>query len=69
MVSSVVISSDKEELAGKSSASPAICITEDVLSRGLPNLVPNNKTGLIKASKNMVVPSYTLYVDDIMIFF
>lgn len=69
MVSCVVISSDKEELAGKSSASPAICITEDVFSRGLPNLVPNNKTRMIKATKNMVVPSYTLYVDDIMIFF
>ncbi|XP_058783229.1 uncharacterized protein LOC131657895 [Vicia villosa] len=44
------------------------CIAEDVLSRGITNLVNTNSVNLIKANKHTLVPSHTLFADDIMIF-
>lgn len=44
------------------------CLTEDVLSRGLSHLVAYNRLKLIKACRNVLIPSHTLYVDDIMLF-
>ncbi|XP_058742694.1 uncharacterized protein LOC131615239 [Vicia villosa] len=44
------------------------CLAEEVLSRGISNLVENNLINLIKATKTAFVPSHTLYADDIMIF-
>lgn len=44
------------------------CIVEDVLSRGLTQLVSNNRIKLIKSTRDTFVPSHTLYADDIMLF-
>ncbi|XP_058734177.1 uncharacterized protein LOC131605902 [Vicia villosa] len=44
------------------------CIAEDVLSRGITNLVNNDKINNIKANRSHFVPSHTLFADDIMIF-
>lgn len=44
------------------------CIGEDVLSRGISNLVKTNQINLIKANRSCFVPSHTLFEDDIMIF-
>ncbi|XP_058757247.1 uncharacterized protein LOC131630489 [Vicia villosa] len=45
------------------------CLAEDVLSRGLTELVSNNKLNLIQANRNCCVPSHTFFADDIMIFY
>lgn len=45
-----------------------VFLAEDILSRGLSNLVSDNKIKLIKVSKHMFFPSHTLYVDDILLF-
>lgn len=44
------------------------CIVEDVLNRGISNLVHTNQLNLIRAKKYCMVPSHTLFADDIMIF-
>lgn len=44
------------------------CIAEDVLNRCLSKLESNNKIKLIKAYRSMMVPSHTLYADEIMLF-
>lgn len=43
-------------------------IAEDVLSRGIINLLNSNSINLTKANKNCLVPSHTLFADNIMIF-
>ncbi|KAI5447197.1 hypothetical protein KIW84_014883 [Lathyrus oleraceus] len=43
-------------------------ICEDVLSRGLSQLVANNRLKLSKACMNVSIPSHTLYIDDILLF-
>lgn len=44
-------------------------LVEEVLSRGIINLVANKQISLIKGSRHIMVPSHTLYPYDIMIFF
>ncbi|PNY03410.1 ribonuclease H [Trifolium pratense] len=44
------------------------CLAEEVLSRGISNLVQEGKIELIKGSRNSTVPSHCLYADDIMVF-
>ncbi|GAU31744.1 hypothetical protein TSUD_146310 [Trifolium subterraneum] len=43
-------------------------LAEEVLSRGISNLVQEGKIELIKGSRNSPVPSHCLYADDIMVF-
>lgn len=43
-------------------------IVEDVLSRGITNLVNTNKVNLINANMSCMLHSHTLFVYDIMIF-
>lgn len=45
------------------------CISEDVLSRGIENLVEQGKLDFIRGSRSIQVPSRLLYPDDIMNFF
>lgn len=44
------------------------CIAEDVLSRNITKLVQQGKIELIKGTRSVQIPSYSLYADDIMIF-
>lgn len=44
------------------------CTTEDVLSRGISNLVHTNQMNLIRANKSCMLPSHTLFANDVMIF-
>lgn len=44
------------------------CIAEDVLSRNISKLVEQGKLNLIKGTRNVPIPSHSLYADDIMIF-
>jgi len=44
------------------------CIAEEVLSRGISNLVDDGKLDLIKVSRHSYVPSHVLYANDIMVF-
>lgn len=44
------------------------CILEDVLNRGLYKLVFESKIKLMKASRNLKVPSHIFYADDIILF-
>ncbi|PNX72820.1 ribonuclease H, partial [Trifolium pratense] len=44
------------------------CLAEDVLSRSIFKLVADGKLDLIKATRNVNVPSHTFYADDLMIF-
>ncbi|GAU47353.1 hypothetical protein TSUD_190190 [Trifolium subterraneum] len=44
------------------------CLAEEVLSRGISNLVHEGKIDLIKGSRNSTVPSHCLYADDVMVF-
>lgn len=43
------------------------CIVENVLSRDITKLVLNNNVKLLKASKNVTVPSHTIYTNDIIL--
>lgn len=45
------------------------CLAEEALSRGLTDLVSNNKLNLIQAKRICLVPSHTLFADDIMVFY
>lgn len=45
-----------------------LCLAEDVLSRGIYDLVSKGKLDLIKSTKSVQMPSHTLYADDIMVF-
>lgn len=44
-------------------------LAEDVLIRALSNLVEESKVLPMKGTRNVQVPTHTLYVDDIMFFF
>lgn len=44
------------------------CLVEDVLSRDLATLDASNDLKCIKVSRNVSIPSHTLYADDIMLF-
>jgi hypothetical protein len=44
------------------------CLAEDVLSRGISQLVIDGKLELLKGSRTSQVPSHCLYADDIMVF-
>lgn len=44
------------------------CIAEDVLNRGITNLVNEGKVELIKSSRHQHIPSHTLYAEDVMVF-
>jgi len=44
------------------------CLAEYVLSRSISKLVEKGKVELIKASRNVSLPSHSLYVDDIMVY-
>lgn len=44
------------------------CLAEDVLSKGISNLVLQGKVELVKGTRNFHVPSHTLYADDVMVF-
>ncbi|XP_024636247.1 uncharacterized protein [Medicago truncatula] len=44
------------------------CIAEDVLSRSISKLVEDGKLDLIQASRNVSLPSHSLYADDIMVY-
>ena len=44
------------------------CIAEEVLSRGISNLVDEGKVYLIKASRHANIPSHCFYADDLMVF-
>lgn len=43
------------------------CIAEEVLSRGILDLVAQGKLSQMQASRNNLVPSHCLYADDILI--
>ncbi|XP_058726377.1 uncharacterized protein LOC131597717 [Vicia villosa] len=43
------------------------CLAQDVLSRGLSNLVNQDSLSLIKASDIYSIPSYIMYADDILL--
>lgn len=45
------------------------CLAEEVLSKGILDLVSKNCLKLISASRNYLVPSRIFYVDDITIFY
>lgn len=42
---------------------------KDVLSRIISKLVTNGQINLIRANKHSLVPSHSLFVDDIMLFY
>ncbi|CAL0303089.1 unnamed protein product [Lupinus luteus] len=44
------------------------CLAEDVLSRGISNLLSEGKISTINGPKGIKTPSHVLYVDDIFIF-
>lgn len=44
------------------------CIAEEVLSRGITQLVENGELELMSGTRSCKVPSHTLYDDDIMVF-
>lgn len=44
------------------------CLAEDVISRGLYQLLSNNRLTCIKSSRNVHISSHTVYADDIMLF-
>jgi len=44
------------------------CLAEDVLSRGIRKLVNGGKVNLIKATRNVTIPSHSFYADDIMVY-
>jgi hypothetical protein len=44
------------------------CLAEDVLSRSISKLVTQGKLNQIKGSRNFMVPSHSLYADDILVF-
>ncbi|CAK8542751.1 unnamed protein product [Lathyrus sativus] len=44
------------------------CLVEDILSRGISNLVEQGSLNLIKGPRGSLVPSHVLYADDIMLF-
>jgi len=43
-------------------------LAEEILSRGLADLVANCRVNHIKACKNLFVPSHCLYEDDVLVF-
>jgi hypothetical protein len=45
-----------------------LCLAEDVLSRGISNLVNSGVLDQIKGTRHFKVPSHTFYVDDLMVF-
>jgi len=66
----MVIFGAKEELYKRTLSPPLLfCFVEDVLSRGITKLVQQGKVELIKCFRKQVVPSHTLYVDDMMRFY
>lgn len=44
------------------------CLAEEVLSRGISNLVHEGKVKLIAGARNIQIPSHCFYADDIMIY-
>lgn len=44
------------------------CIAEDVLSRSISKLVEDGKVDQIQASRNVSIPSHSLYADDIIVY-
>jgi len=44
------------------------CLAEEVLSRGISQLVLDGKIDLISGSRHMQVPSHCFYADDLMLF-
>jgi hypothetical protein len=44
------------------------CLAEDVLSRSISKLVAQGSLSQIKGSRNVMIPSHSLYADDILIF-
>jgi hypothetical protein len=44
------------------------CLAEEVLSRGITNLVNAGQLKLIQGIRNNTIPSHCLYADDVMIF-
>jgi hypothetical protein len=51
------------------SLSPLLfCIAEDVLSRQITKLVENGQLMPIKGTRSVMVPSHSLYADDVMIY-
>jgi len=44
------------------------CLAEDILSRKITKLVEDGRLEQIKATRNTLNPSHSLYVDDIMIY-
>jgi hypothetical protein len=45
-----------------------LCLAEDVLSRGISNLVNSGVLDQIKGTRHFKVPSHTFYADDLMVF-
>lgn len=60
-----------KEGLGKVIPSPLFffCLTEDVFSRAITNLVSNKVINLINGTRLVKVTSHTLYADDIMVFY
>lgn len=44
------------------------CLAEEVLSRGISQLVSAGKIQLIKGNISQAIPSHILYADDVMLF-
>jgi hypothetical protein len=44
------------------------CLVEDVLSRSISKLVTQGNLNQIKGTRNFMVPSHSLYADDILVF-
>lgn len=55
-------------IASKGLGKGTPCLEEDVISTSIVQLVSNEKLDLIKSSRNNLVPSHVLYVDDILFF-